>query len=238
MTSSTSFLSQLSRGSKLSSSPRPSQENDQFLSALPKSEGSHHSTTAAGSESFLNVPRESQIIKYSSEVMPSNTLTHSSKSWTRSSTAQQNKSLNPVPPSSSFSPRTRLNPTLPDCDYDVISSPASLPSATSSQSQSEQSPRPPDSPSSRSRLASSLVNSRHSTSHSDPKLIPHSRRVIASTCTTLPSSPVHDSIKFPIMEIGSHTDGNNTPPPSRWLKGTRRSPQTATLSLQLSMSGQ
>ncbi|XP_057204702.1 zinc finger B-box domain-containing protein 1 isoform X2 [Triplophysa rosa] len=234
MTSSASSLSQMSRGS-----PLPRSESSPSLNTRLR--GSHHSTAmAASSESFLNVPRESQNIEYSAEVMPFTTLTDSPKSCTQSSTAQQNKSLNLVPPSS-LSPRTRLKPTLPD----IISSPASFPSVSSSQSQSpafldsERSPRPPDSPSSRSRLASSPVkpmNSRRSTSHSDQKLIPPPRRVTASPCTPSPSSPAHDSIKFPIMEISSHTDGNNTPPPSRWLKGARRSPQTGTLSLEFSMS--
>ncbi|XP_056621572.1 zinc finger B-box domain-containing protein 1 isoform X2 [Triplophysa dalaica] len=235
MTSSTSSLSQMSIGY-----PLPRSESSPSLNTRLR--GTHHSTAmAASSESFLKVPRESQNIEYSSEDMPFTALTDTLKSWTQSSTAQQNKSLNLVPPSSPLSPRTGLNPTLPD----IISSPASIPSVISTQSQSpaflvsEQSPRPPDSPSSRSRLASSPVkpmNRRHSTSHSDQKLIPPPRRVTASACTPSPSSPAHDSIKLPIMEISSHTDGNNTPPPSRWLKGARRSPQTSTLSLEFSMS--
>lgn len=235
---STPSLSQMSRGSKLGCSSRLSQETDQFLgkpessTSLKIKDHSHHSTTmAATSESFLNMPRESQKVEYSFEF----TLTESSKSWTRSSTAQQNKSSNLVP----LCRRSSLNPTLPECNSDVISSLASPPSADSSQSQSPER-RSPDSPSSRSRLEVKPMNSRlhHSTSLSDQTLNPAPIRVIASPCTASSSSPAHDSIKFPIMEISSDSDGNNTPPPSRWLKGTRRSPQSATLSLQISLSGQ
>ncbi|XP_073671790.1 uncharacterized protein zbbx [Paramisgurnus dabryanus] len=214
----TSTPSQMTKATKLNSSLElwpPSKETDRFPSPLPKSESSPL-LQESSSESFLNVPREDRKVECSSHVMLSTTFSDSPEpeSWTRSSTAQMKKPS----PSSSLSLRRELKPTSPD--HDVVPSPGSLPSTRkhSPLLLAKQSPKPPDAPISTSRLASFSVNRRleHSTSQSNQ-----------SSASLKTASP--DSIK-------SHTDGNNTPPASKWLKSARRSPKTTTLSLHLNIS--
>lgn len=130
---------------------------------------------------------------------------------------------------------------------------------------SKQSPKPPDSLSPRSRSISSPVNpiqSRpaHSTPVSEPKLAQLSpEHAITSPSTALPSlklslressesglvsdrsiptTPIYDSIRSSTPRVKpSHTEDHRSPPASKWLKGSRRSPKSLMLSLQLSMSG-
>ncbi|XP_016308454.1 uncharacterized protein LOC107662853 [Sinocyclocheilus anshuiensis] len=129
---------------------------------------------------------------------------------------------------------------------------------------SKQSPKPPDSPSPRSRSASSPVNPiqsipAHSTPDSKPKLAQLSSEfAITSPSAAVPSlkpspressqsalvsdrstsaMPTYDSIRSSTPRAeSSHTDGHRSPPASKWLKASRRSPKTTVLSLQLSMS--
>ncbi|XP_016148196.1 zinc finger B-box domain-containing protein 1-like [Sinocyclocheilus grahami] len=129
---------------------------------------------------------------------------------------------------------------------------------------SKQSPKPPDSPSPRSRSASSPVNPiqsipAHSTPVSKPKLAQLSPEfAITSPSATVPSlkpspressqsalvsdrststMPTYDSIRSSTPRAeSSHTDGHRSPPASKWLKASQRSPKTTVLSLQLSMS--
>lgn len=129
----------------------------------------------------------------------------------------------------------------------------------------KQSPKPPDSPSPRSRPVSSPVNPIQSrpavlTPDSEMKLTQLSpESAITSPITAIPSlrqllqessqfalvsdsgTPtmcVHESIRSSAPGVeSSHTDGHHSTLPSKWLKGSRRSPKTTVLSLQLSMSG-
>ncbi|XP_016339153.1 zinc finger B-box domain-containing protein 1-like [Sinocyclocheilus anshuiensis] len=129
---------------------------------------------------------------------------------------------------------------------------------------SKQSPKPPDSPSPRSRSVSSPVNpvqSRpaHSTPVSEPKLAQLSpERAITSPSAAVPSlklslressqsgfvsdrsistMPIYDSFSSSMPRVeSSHTEGHRSPPASKWLKGSRRSPKTTMFSLQLNMS--
>ncbi|XP_055030335.2 uncharacterized protein zbbx isoform X2 [Misgurnus anguillicaudatus] len=221
----TSTPSQMTKATKLNSSLQlwpPTQETDRFPSSLPKSESSHL-LQESSSESFPNVPREDRKVECSSQVILSTKLSDSPEpeSWTRSSTAQLNKSSDLVPSSSSLSLRRKLNPT--NSDHDVNPSPGSLPSTRKhSPLLLAKSPKPPDAPFSTSRLASFSVNRRleHSTSQSNQ----------SSECVTaLLKTASPDSIK-------SHTDGNTSPPSSKWLKSARKSPKTTTLSLHLDIS--
>lgn len=129
----------------------------------------------------------------------------------------------------------------------------------------KQSPKPPDSPSPRYRPVSSPVNPiqcrpAHSTPDSETKLAQLSpESAITSPITAVPSlrqllressqfalvsesgTPtmcVHESIRSSAPGVeSSHTDGHHSTLTSKWLKGSRRSPKTTVLSLQLSMSG-
>ncbi|XP_058607841.1 uncharacterized protein zbbx isoform X1 [Onychostoma macrolepis] len=128
---------------------------------------------------------------------------------------------------------------------------------------SKQSPKPPDSPSPRSRSVSSPVNpvqSRpaHSTPVSEPKLARLSpERAITSPSPAVPSlklsfrestqsglvsdrsiptTPIYDSLRSSVRVKSSHTEGHRSPLASKWLKGSRKSPKTTMLSLQLSIS--
>lgn len=127
----------------------------------------------------------------------------------------------------------------------------------------KQSPNPPGSPSPRSRPVSSPVNpiqSAHSTPNSETKLAELSQEsAITSTSTAVPSlrqlpressqfgsvsdrgtptMPVHEFVRSSTTRVeSSHTDEHHSPLPSKWLKGSRRSPKITVLSLQLSMSG-
>ncbi|XP_016364700.1 zinc finger B-box domain-containing protein 1-like [Sinocyclocheilus rhinocerous] len=129
---------------------------------------------------------------------------------------------------------------------------------------SKQSPKPPDSPSPRSRSVSSPVNpvqSRpaHSTPVSEPKLAQLSpERAITSPSAAVPSlklslressqsglvsdrsistMPIYDSFSSSMPRVeSSHSEGHRSPPASKWLKGSRRSPKTTMFSLQLNMS--
>ncbi|XP_048024075.1 serine/arginine repetitive matrix protein 2 isoform X1 [Megalobrama amblycephala] len=124
----------------------------------------------------------------------------------------------------------------------------------------KQSPKPPSSPSPRSRPVSSPVNPIQSRSaHSGTKLAQLSpESAITSPSTAVPSlrqlpressqfgsvsdrststMPVHESVRSSTPRVeSSHTDGHHSPHPSKWLKGSQRSPKTTVLSLQLSMS--
>lgn len=129
----------------------------------------------------------------------------------------------------------------------------------------KRSPKPPGSLSPRSRPVSSPVNpiqsrSAHSTPDSETKLAQLSpESAITSPSTAVPSlrqlprqssqfgsvsdrgtptMPVHESVRSSTPRVeSSHTDRHHSPLPSKWLKGSRRSPKTTVLSLQLSMSG-
>ncbi|XP_051725791.1 uncharacterized protein zbbx isoform X1 [Ctenopharyngodon idella] len=128
----------------------------------------------------------------------------------------------------------------------------------------KRSPKPPGSLSPRSRPVSSPVNpiqsrSAHSTPDSETKLAqlsPESAIISPSTAVPslrqlprqssqfgsvsdrgTPTMPVHESVRSSTPRVeSSHTDRHHSPPPSKWLKGSRRSPKTTVLSLQLSMS--
>ncbi|XP_067275708.1 zinc finger B-box domain-containing protein 1 isoform X2 [Pseudorasbora parva] len=245
----------------------PSQETEKFTSSLPRSESysplqmslqrsQHFSTT---SEQFLSNSRKGgQKVELSDSPKPS--------PQTRFSKAQQGKSLELQPT------KNKLNRTLPDFEDHISSvspSPASLPSARSSQSHSpafllipKQNPKPPDSPSPRSRPVSSPVHpiqsrSAHSTPDAETNLAQLSpESAITSSRSAVPSlrQLPRESVKFslvsdrgtPTMHVSirsstpgvesSHTEGHNSPQPSKWLKGSRRTPKATVLSLQLNMS--
>uniref|UniRef100_A0A9J7XVS4 Zinc finger, B-box domain containing n=1 Tax=Cyprinus carpio carpio TaxID=630221 RepID=A0A9J7XVS4_CYPCA len=129
---------------------------------------------------------------------------------------------------------------------------------------SKQSPKPPDSPSPWSRSASSPVNPiqsipTHSTPVSEsklgqlspefaitspraavPSLKPSSRESSPSALVSdrrTSAMPTYDSIRSSTPRVeSSHIYRHRSPPASKWLKASRRSPKTTVLSLQLSMS--
>ncbi|XP_043081204.1 zinc finger protein jing homolog [Puntigrus tetrazona] len=144
--------------------------------------------------------------------------------------------------------------------------PGGIPSVRSSQCHSpaffisKQSPKPPDSLSPRSRSVSSPVNPiltrpAYSTHAAESKLSQLSpERAITSPSAAVPSLKlsltessqsglVSDrSTSTPIIRSSlprvksSHAEDYHSPPASKWLKGSRRSPKSTVLSLQLSMS--
>ncbi|KAI2653351.1 Zinc finger B-box domain-containing protein 1 [Labeo rohita] len=183
----------------------------------------------------------------------------------RSSAAQQDKSSEILPTSSLPKTKLNQTlPGFEDHISTFSPSPRRKPSVRSSQCHSpafpisKASPKPPDSLSPRCRSVSSPVNriqSRpaHSTPVSKLKLAQLSPvRAIASPVSSLQPSlressqsglvsdrrtPIYDSNRSSTPKIESfHTEGHRSPPPSKWLKSSRRSPKTTVLSLQLSMS--
>ncbi|XP_068070969.1 zinc finger B-box domain-containing protein 1 isoform X3 [Danio rerio] len=229
----------------------PSQEPEQNLSLMPKSESFSPLLMSTTSEQFLsNSPTGGQKVN----------LNNFPKSSPRtSSTAQQDECSESLQKSSPLSLKTKLNQTFKDSeDHISMVSPSldRIPFSRSSQCLSpafhisKQTPKPPDFPSPRSRLvATPIKHSISKLSQSSPERAVNSQN---SACPPLwpressqsgvisdrstPSTSVHDSIRSTPVMKSSRTDEHDSPLTSKWLKGARKSRKTPLLSLQLNMS--
>ncbi|XDV29202.1 hypothetical protein PO909_032348 [Leuciscus waleckii] len=217
----------------------------------------HHSTT---SQPFLSISRRGgQKVKLSDSPKPSTQTRFSTAQQYKPLELLPTSS-----PSLPKNKLNQTFPNFEDNISIVSPSPPGVPSARSSQCHSpafilipKQSPKPPDSPSTRSRPVSSPVNLIQSrtavlTADSEMKLTQLSpESAITSPITAIqessqfalvsdsgtPTMCVHESIRSSAPGVeSSHTDGHLSTLPSKWLKGSRRSPKTTVLSLQLSMS--